>query len=254
MDIVSPGMRQEALGQVMPSIPEQYKQTAFNPETAPAGFKMQFGESGIPQFGYEKPDTLKYKREDRIINNQEKTRANQLRQEFINRPEIKEFTTIKNKVSAMDALLNSGKLGETNLAKDQGLITLFNKITDPNSVVRESEYERTPTNLSLANRFSGAFEKFKKGGAGITEEDRQALVFGAKVIANELGKSYNERLSQYSDIATSYGVEPGLVTTGTEQFTPYSFGEQQPQENQIISGWSQDKESRLQELLRKRGK
>ncbi len=55
MDIVSPNMRQEALGQVMPSIPQQYKDTQFNPETAPPGFQMKFGAGGVPEFGYTKP-------------------------------------------------------------------------------------------------------------------------------------------------------------------------------------------------------
>ncbi len=44
--IVSPGMREEAMGQAMPSIPSQYKQTAFNPQGAksiPAGMKIPLG-------------------------------------------------------------------------------------------------------------------------------------------------------------------------------------------------------------------
>jgi len=147
--------------------------------------------------------------------------ASELRKEFIDRPEIKEFTTVKSKVDAMDGLLKSSNEGDmqSKLALDQGLITMFNKITDPNSVVRESEYERTPSNLSLANRFDGALQKLKKGGAGLTDEDRRALVFGAKVIAQGMAKTYNKRRSDYQTLSQKYDVDPELVLGGMEEYS-----------------------------------
>lgn len=142
-------------------------------------------------------------------------RATNLRKEFNALPLVKDYQTVKNQVSSMDSLLNSSTNDEeSRLALDQGLITMFNKITDPKSVVRESEYSRTPENLSLANRLSGAVEKLKKGGAGLTHEDRKALVFGAKLIANQYGKTYNDTLSNYQDLASKMKVDPELVVGG----------------------------------------
>jgi hypothetical protein len=198
-------------------------------------------------------------REGRKIENQDLARANQLRKEFIDRPEIKDYMLIKNKAGTMDALLNDALSGnqENKVALDQGLITLFNKITDPTSVVRESEYARTPANLPIVNRFNGAFAKLQTGGAGLTDDDRKALVWGAKIMANQAGTMFNERASQYSDIAMSYGVDPQLVIAGVGEYKPYSKQpeySQQLQDNQIQAGWTQDKEVRYQELLKKRGR
>lgn len=143
-------------------------------------------------------------------------RAFSLRQEFQAIPHVKDYQVIKAQVSSMDALMNKVKTGDgqSALALDQGLITLFNKITDPTSVVRESEYDRTPKNLSLANRFNGALQKLEKGGAGLTQEDREALVFGAKVIADSRAEMYNNTLSNYETLSTEFGVKPELVTSG----------------------------------------
>lgn len=143
-------------------------------------------------------------------------RAFDLRKEFQSIPEVKDYQVIKGQVSSMDALLKNVRTGDGDsaLALDQGLITLFNKITDPRSVVRESEYERTPQNLSLFNRFGGAFEKLKQGGAGLTESDREALVFGAKVIADSRADIYNETVSNYENLANEFGVNPTTVISG----------------------------------------
>ena len=154
---------------------------------------------------------------------EEAARAFDLRKEFQAIPQVKDFQIIKNQVSSMDALLNQVKLGDgkSALALDQGLITMFNKITDPTSVVRESEYDRTPKNLSLVNRFQGAIQKLDKGGAGLTQEDRESLVFGAKVIADSRGSAYNEVLSNYEGLSKEFGVKPELVTSGYGKFESF---------------------------------
>ena len=142
-------------------------------------------------------------------------RAFDLRQEFQNTETVKDFQVIRNQVTAMDALVDKIDTDKQSaLALDQGLITLFNKVTDPQSVVRESEYERTPENLSLVNRFQGAYGKLAKGGAGLTNTDRKALVFGAKVIADSRGNIYNDVLSNYENLSEEFGVKPKLVTSG----------------------------------------
>lgn len=154
----------------------------------------------------------------------------ELRKEFINRPEIKEYQTIKTQVNSMEGLLSESLKGneDSKLALDQGLITMFNKLTDPNSVVRESEYERTPANLSLMNRVSGAFKKLKEGGAGLTDDDRRTLVKGAKVIANSRGKTFNDVRKEYENLANTYKFNPENVVGTLRGFEPYSFEEPKP--------------------------
>lgn len=147
-----------------------------------------------------------------------------LRTEFINRPEVKEFQSVSTNVNSMDSLLKSALSGNMNnkAALDQGLITMYNKLTDPNSVVRESEYARTPENLPVVNRISGAISKLKEGGAGLTDADREALVIGAKIIANERGRTYANTRDSYNKISEKYQLDPSLVTGTLPEFTAYS--------------------------------
>lgn len=152
---------------------------------------------------------------------QNKKTSFDLRKEFQSIQQVKDYQTIKNQVSSMDALIKNLSDKNNRLALDQGLITLFNKITDPQSVVRESEYERTPSNLALANRFSGAFEKLVKGGAGLTNDDRKALVFGAKIIADSRGNEYNQLVDNYEGLAKEFGVKPSNVTSGLGRHKPF---------------------------------
>jgi hypothetical protein len=141
--------------------------------------------------------------------------ATDLRKEFINRPEVKDYVTVATNVKSMDSLLQEAlKTGNSSnlVAIDQGLITMYNKLNDPSSVVRESEYARTPQNLPMVNRIYGAIQKIQQGGAGMTNEDREALVLGAKIIANERGGSFQERRDSYTNQALDAGIDPFRVT------------------------------------------
>ena len=152
-------------------------------------------------------------------------RGSDLRQEFLNRPEVKEYVTINTQVKSMDSLLKSALSGNVNnkISLDQALITMFNKLTDPTSVVRESEYARTPENIPFVNRIPGAIAKLQEGGAGLTDKDREALVWGAKVIADERGKTFNETYTGYEDLAETMAKVPKtMVTRGMKQHTMYN--------------------------------
>jgi hypothetical protein len=141
---------------------------------------------------------------------------------FIDRPEVKEYVTIQGQVAAMDALWKQ-RNPNSNLALDQGLISMFNKITDPNSVVRESEYERTPQNIATINRAEGTLRRIREGGAGITDTDRQVLVQAAKVIANSKGKLYDETRKRYGDFARRKELDPDMITGTTPEYAPFDI-------------------------------
>ena len=136
-----------------------------------------------------------------------------LRQEFINRPEVKNYRLLSTQVNKMDAMLAEAKRGSkpNQVGVDQALITLFNKLSDPQSVVRESEYARTPMNLPMVNTMVGAIEKIKRGGAGLTNKDREALVMAAKIMFGEESKAYENTTQEYSVIADKYGMDKELL-------------------------------------------
>jgi hypothetical protein len=152
-------------------------------------------------------------------------RAFKLQDQFFKDQRVKDFQAIRTRTAQMDALLSSAKDGELDLnnALDQALISTFNKITDPTSVVRESEFARTEQNLPMLNRIIGSLAKFKQGGPGLTAEDRRDLVVAAKIIANESGKSFNSSIDRLSERATAFGVDPKTVTTGVERFSQFKI-------------------------------
>ncbi len=100
----------------------------------------------------------------------------QLRKEFNSRPVVKQFKDIDIKFNQMEKALERSLQSGSKIATDQALITLFNKMTDPDSVVRVSEFARTAESQSLLSKIQGKIEKLGSGGAGLTDEERKALV------------------------------------------------------------------------------
>ena len=150
--------------------------------------------------------------------------STKIREEFLNRPEVKEYTNISTQVNAMDSLLESNKNSPNKVAIDQALISMYNKLTDPNSVVRESEYARTGKNLPLFHRIEGLILKVEEGGAGLTDNDRNAIVDGAKIIADARGETYNQTLKEYVDLSGEYGIDESLITRGKIAHKNYNSG------------------------------
>ena len=132
-----------------------------------------------------------------------------MRKEFQALPEVKEYPVIdqqgKRAIKALE-----DKSGNK-IAVDQSIITIFNKMLDPSSVVRESEYARTPQDMAMLNRIKGKWEKLSTGGAGLTDDERQALqrmIIAFKGVADT---QYNEQVDYYSGLAKRYGYSPENV-------------------------------------------
>lgn len=67
----------------------------------------------------------------------------------------------------------------------QAVLVTFQKILDPTSVVRESEYARTAAGQAFMDRIQGYTERLAQGGAGLTDADMAAMVESAKqMLAN----------------------------------------------------------------------
>ena len=78
------------------------------------------------------------------------------------------------------------KEGTTLNPASQGILVAFQKLLDPTSVVRESEYARSGQGLSLLNRLDGLVLKLKQGGANVPLEELEAFVD----LAMEFSKGY----------------------------------------------------------------
>jgi len=140
--------------------------------------------------------------------------AGQLRGEFDKA--TKDFNQIVGQLgkidSAMAQVKKIGDMGSKQFA-DQALIVTFNRILDPQSVVRESEYARTPEGMSALTRIQGYAEKLKQGGAGLTDTERGSAVDMTKKLAGSAQKIYKINRDKYSNLSRDYGIDPKLVVS-----------------------------------------
>ena len=132
----------------------------------------------------------------------------------------------------------NGEAGDLN-ATTQAIVTTFNKILDPTSVVRETEYDRSSAGQALISAIEGRIARISQGGPGLTPESLKELV--------DLGLTYsknaqasitaaNERARQQAEY---FGLNPDFVTTSdykapSLQEYYQSNPAQQPKIEQII--------------------
>lgn len=128
-----------------------------------------------------------------------------------NAREIARQVGIMNKANAS---IKNG--GDVNLGS-QAIIATFNKILDPTSVVRESEYDRTAQGQSLLERIQGKYDNISSGGAGVTAK----TLSDAVALGNEYLKgaqaSMLEQNKRAEAMATHFGLDPSFVTSATPQ-------------------------------------
>jgi len=203
---------------------QEYKRTQIN--SLKAGMTVD-PATGLPT---KTTDIARDEREGRLREFEARRQAASLRGELTQNPYIKRFQEMNSAATGIDSILSDTLSRADNQSKnvgDQALITLYNKILDPLSVVRESEYARTPEGQSLLNRIGGYVQKVQAGGSGLTDADRVEIARAAKVLINNAGELFNTKLGDYENLATGYGVpDTQLVTGGYQRFSPYDIDKQ----------------------------
>jgi hypothetical protein len=139
--------------------------------------------------------------------------AHGIRNEMKGNPNIKDYQELGNKYRIMEQAYEESKKSNNFVAVDQALITLFNKMTDPNSVVRESEYARTSNDLAFINRVKGKAMKILEGGAGLTPDERKELYKMGKRFKNSYERNYDDTVKSYGDLAEQSGINRSLIET-----------------------------------------
>lgn len=140
-----------------------------------------------------------------------------LRKEAYDSNQIKQFDQLDTQKTRMDSVWREAQARESRGEKvsynavDQVLITMLNKILDPTSVVRESEYARTNEGMALLSRIEGYLPRLAKGGAGLTPQERQELVNVVDQMYRGTEPAVVAEAQQYMDIASSYDMDPGQV-------------------------------------------
>lgn len=109
---------------------------------------------------------------------------------------------LERQVSLMDAGIKAAERGD--LAQgSQAVLVTFQKLLDPTSVVRESEYARSAAGLALTSRARGAYERLAQGGAGVPLPELRKFADLAREMADAQRSSYltntKERLGKTAD-------------------------------------------------------
>jgi hypothetical protein len=145
--------------------------------------------------------------------------ASGLRKEFDAAQTKKNFEIIQRQERGMQhALTMSKRPGASRVASDQALAVQFQKMLDPSSVVRESEYARTPEGVAMLSRLEGELQKLRQGGLAMTDADRESMVEMAQTLLLESKRSMNEHIGRYTELADLYGINKKLIFGNIKPF------------------------------------
>lgn len=124
-----------------------------------------------------------------------------------------DFQVVQNNLNNIEVATDRIISGEStsDLATQQAVITSYNKILDPTSVVRESEYDRTPENTSLVNRAKAWMRKIEQGGT-LTVSDIKEIRDTARAMAALRRDILNKKLEKQIRVpARKRGLNPDEI-------------------------------------------
>jgi len=113
-------------------------------------------------------------------------------------------------LTLMESGLKQFRGGNRN-AGSQAVLVTFQKILDPTSVVRESEYARTAAGQSLLSRIDGAMERLASGGAGLTDQELDGMVQTARTFLTEMQTFNQGQRKRIEAQVTKYKLDPATV-------------------------------------------
>lgn len=140
--------------------------------------------------------------------------------EFRDDPRIKDVQIVERSERGMAAALKLATAADakSRIASDQALGVLFQKMLDPTSVVRESEFARTPEGAAAVNRLLAIAPQLRFGGLRLLDTDRRALVTMARKLLRESKITANRAFGEFSIRADEIGLNKKIVFGGKEPF------------------------------------
>jgi hypothetical protein len=100
---------------------------------------------------------------------------------------------------------------------DQVIGTMFQKMLDPDSVVRESEFARIVLGQSWLNRLRGKVDAAVEGGIGLTPQERQEVLHLTEVLLHEAQKEFNSTYDEFNTIADQLGLDKKVLFGGAKK-------------------------------------
>lgn len=135
----------------------------------------------------------------------------------------KEVRDMQRQSLLMDAGMEAARRGDL-AAGAQAVLVTFQKILDPTSVVRESEYARSAAGQSAISRIQGAYEQLASGGAGVPVSQLEKFAQLARDFVKTASSSSNlaNEQKRVGMIADQYGIPREFI------FGPVPITEQTP--------------------------
>jgi hypothetical protein len=211
---------------------ERQEKLALEKEERDRKFKISEREAS-QDFQTERDDAKREKAIGDIVKKQKGDAVKieqSLRKELQSNLKVKDFQIIDSKYKGMQAVWNDFQKSGTEdsrVALDQAVITLYNKILDSGSVVRESEYARTEEGQALIERMKGIMPKIKQGGTGLTIKELGEVMDAAKVLRdaaedgfNVVVGKYGDSIKEYSDIGIDFERVINPILAGTTNIQP----------------------------------
>lgn len=131
------------------------------------------------------------KREDQKAQQYKQKRETDMRSRLDSSKQYRNIQEMRRVLNEVDDLKGSGTPTD-----DQAIVTLFNKMTDPNSAVMQGEYDRSKESLSLAQRARLAYQTAIKGGS-LTPEMRRGMISTMKRLGAGAERYAEEYLAPY---------------------------------------------------------
>jgi len=132
----------------------------------------------------------------------------QAKAKFESNPIVKDFNDVQSRVLEMQKYIDSGVGGPADLAS----VFSFMKALDPNSVVRETEFDSA---AKSGNIFNGIWSKFngyfKDGGGFLPDSVKNDFLTLMKKTLESKTSTYNNYASQTRNIAKTQGMNPDNV-------------------------------------------
>lgn len=132
--------------------------------------------------------------------------AMQLRKEFNQLPDVKQFQTVATQYGIVNRLASQPPTA----ANDVSLIFAYMKLLDPTSVVREGEFATAQNATGVPAQVANTYNKLMKG-ERLNPEQRKQFTSAAGNVFNENKSRYDQLVQQYQGYAASIGLDASTI-------------------------------------------
>ncbi len=117
---------------------------------------------------------------------------------------------MQRQLGVMEEGMKAARAGQL-AAGSQAVLVTFQKILDPTSVVRESEYARSGAGQSLLNRIQGAYDRLAKGGAGVPLTELENFANLAREMTRQQAQYAQSQRKTFEKTAIKHGLDPSEI-------------------------------------------